>query len=320
MKRAIFYGKLCVGFGFLVLLFYFGILNIHDIAFIFFHPLNLVAAIVLVFAGMPLTAVRWRLLLNAQGISITFYNALKLTLVAGFFNVFLLGGVGGDGVRLWMAARILKGPFSRVAASAAVDRIFGLEALLLVAALSCLGRLPSANDAPFLIHLAQIVSLVAAGGLVGPMVVLALGRRPLAVALLARLEQCGKLGAFVAQLCDSFILYRQYPGKLAYALGLSLVGHACMVVGFTLLAAPVGSALTLWDYGFVLSVTQVASCFALIPGALGVSEGIFGYLTALLAHSPSSLANLFFGFRVVTALATAPGALVWLTSPFRQAK
>ncbi|MDR3562628.1 MAG: lysylphosphatidylglycerol synthase domain-containing protein [Negativicutes bacterium] len=241
-------------------------------------------------------------------------------MVAGFFNVFLPGGIGGDGVRLLMAAQTLNGPFSRVAASAAVDRILGLEALLIVAVLSCLRRLPTLTASPILNHLAQFVGLAAGGGLVSFLALLYLGDQTLVATLLARLGRLGRLGRFLVGLCESFPLYRRHPVMLCAALGMSLAAHLCMLTAFTLFAAPSGSNLTMWDYGFVLSITQAASCFAVVPGALGIAEALFGYLTALLAHGETPLGSLFLGFRVVIALATAPGALVWVGSPFRQRK
>jgi uncharacterized membrane protein YbhN (UPF0104 family) len=320
MTRAIFYAKLIAGVGLLALLFHFGAVNAGDLVTVFAHPVRLAGAVALVFLMMPVSAYRWKLLLEAQGIVITIRYALELTLVAGFFNVFLLGGIGGDGVRLLMAARTLDGPFSRVAASAAVDRIFGLEALLMVAALSCLWRLPTLASTAVLSHLAQLVGLAAGGGLLSLLVLLYLGDQPLVATALARLAKFGRLGSFLAQLCENLTLYRRYPATLCKALALSLASHACMVSAFTLFAAPSGSTLTLWDYGFALSVTQAVSCFALIPGALGIAEALFGYLTALLAHGEMTLSSSFFGFRAVIALATAPGALVWLGSPSRRTK
>lgn len=318
MNRSFFFAKLAAGVGLLAILFHIGAANVDGLAAVFASPWRVAAAVFLVFLAMPLSGWRWRMLLEAQGVAISFRRSLGLTLVAGFFNVFLLGGVGGDGVRLLLASRSLDGAISRIAASAAVDRVIGLEALLIVAAASCLSRLPSSHGSPMLFNLSLVLMLTALAGLVAPLALMRLGSHPLAVRLLKRLTYMGRLGGIVANLSESLILYQRHPRALAAALGVSLVGHICVVVAFALFATPSGSPLTLWDYGFAVSTTQAVSVFAIVPGALGVAEAVFGYLTGLLTHGGMSLTSLFLGFRVVTALATAPGALLWLISPSRR--
>ena len=44
--------------------------------------------------------VRWQLFLRLQGISLTWSEVTKLSLIGGFFNLILIGTVGADAVKL----------------------------------------------------------------------------------------------------------------------------------------------------------------------------------------------------------------------------
>ena len=49
--------------------------------------------------ALPLHAWRWWLLLRAQGLTLTFGWAHRVTWIGNFYNAFLLGGLGGDAAR-----------------------------------------------------------------------------------------------------------------------------------------------------------------------------------------------------------------------------
>lgn len=90
---------------------------------------GLAAACLLAVIGI--VSVRHWLLLRGLGISLRLVEVLRLSLVGAFFNTFLLGGVGGDVVKVAYLGRGGRG-FVRPTASVTVDRAFGLTALLLL--------------------------------------------------------------------------------------------------------------------------------------------------------------------------------------------
>ena len=78
--------------------------------------------------GVLLTLIRWYLLVRCQGLPLTLGNAIRLGLIGCFFNLILLGSVGGDVVK---AAALAREQSRRTVAVATVimDRIIGLWGL-----------------------------------------------------------------------------------------------------------------------------------------------------------------------------------------------
>ena len=78
-------------------------------------------------------ALRWRWLLKAAGVPVTYANSFRLTIIGYFFNNVMLGSTGGDLVRAVMVTRGLETNRMRAALSVIVDRLIGLFALMLIA-------------------------------------------------------------------------------------------------------------------------------------------------------------------------------------------
>lgn len=92
------------------------------------------AAGVLIWGCVPLLAgVRWRLLLQAQSIHLSYKKVLDLFFVGHFFNAFLLGTTGGDLVKIYYATQAAPDRKEAAALTIVLDRIIGLIAILLMA-------------------------------------------------------------------------------------------------------------------------------------------------------------------------------------------
>lgn len=107
------------------------------------------AAALAVYLIMTLGGVwRWRLLLSAQGVRVSFRTLLTSYVVALFFNNFLPSNVGGDVYRIADTARPA-GSKTLAATVVLVDRVLGLMALVLVASVGAtLARLLARNLLP----------------------------------------------------------------------------------------------------------------------------------------------------------------------------
>jgi hypothetical protein len=64
-------------------------------------------ALSLVFMGLTIVLgmTRWRILLRAQGLDLSVMRTAEISLIAHFFNSFLLGSTGGDLLKAYYAAR-----------------------------------------------------------------------------------------------------------------------------------------------------------------------------------------------------------------------
>ena len=77
-------------------------------------------------------ALKWRLLIKPQGLSVSVSDAITTTYMGNFGGQFLPGGIGTDVVRIYLL-RKLNLPTISVAASILLERVLGLYAHILVA-------------------------------------------------------------------------------------------------------------------------------------------------------------------------------------------
>ncbi len=115
------------------------------------RPGFLGAAAAIYLFTLVVRAVRWRILLGAQGISVPTWRLAYLYFVGSFFNTVLPSGVGGDVVKIYELARHNPGDLShfeaRVASSVIADRTSGLVVLFVMGTAAIpwtAGRLPPA--------------------------------------------------------------------------------------------------------------------------------------------------------------------------------
>src|SRR6185503_19984603 len=77
---------------------------------------------------------RWRMVLAVHGLNLPWGRATEISFVAHFFNSFLLGSTGGDLMKAYYAARETHHRKTEAAVTLFVDRLIGLWAMLLFAA------------------------------------------------------------------------------------------------------------------------------------------------------------------------------------------
>ena len=85
-----------------------------------------------------LGVLRWRMALEVQGLHLPIGRALEISLVAHFFNSFLLGSSGGDLMKAYYAARETHHKKAEAVTTVFVDRLLGLWSMLFFAAVMML--------------------------------------------------------------------------------------------------------------------------------------------------------------------------------------
>src|SRR5205809_5988211 len=96
-------------------------------------PLWIVGALALYFLVVAIASWRWRILLVAQHLYLSFRTLFASYLVATFFNNFLPSNIGGDVIRIRDTAKAA-GSKTLAATIVLVDRGIGLLGLVFVAA------------------------------------------------------------------------------------------------------------------------------------------------------------------------------------------
>jgi uncharacterized membrane protein YbhN (UPF0104 family) len=134
------------------------------------HPSALVVSLLLMGLALFVCVIRWRIVLEAQGLHLPLGRATRISLVAQFFNSFLLGSTGGDLIKAYYAARETHHKKTEAVTTVFVDRLVGLWAMLLFAGLMMIpnyGMVRASRDVgvPSLCILAMLGGLTVVLGL-----------------------------------------------------------------------------------------------------------------------------------------------------------
>jgi uncharacterized protein (TIRG00374 family) len=270
---------------------------------------EIVALVILgVFALEILTAWRWRWLVLALGLALSGRDALRFTFYGLFFNLVVPGATGGDVVRAYYAAKRTGAP-AKAVVSVLVDRLVGLFALVLLAAVVLfLGPDHEGFQTP-----RRLVLLVLAGGAVfGVLFLSRRVRRAVGVgALLSKLP----FQRVLREVDAAFRLYHKHPGFLAAALGVSIVNHAGVALAAYALAQALGlTEVTIGASLALLPVIGLLTAIPLLPGGWGVGELAFAYFFAPLGVAGSEAVGLSVVFRLTLLATGLPGGFLWLTA------
>jgi uncharacterized protein (TIRG00374 family) len=89
---------------------------------------------ILTMGGILLLGVlRWHIILKVHGLALPLGRTVEISLIAHFFNSFLLGSVGGDLFKAYYAARETHHKKVEAVVTVAVDRVIGLFSMLVLA-------------------------------------------------------------------------------------------------------------------------------------------------------------------------------------------
>jgi uncharacterized protein (TIRG00374 family) len=100
--------------------------------------LPLIGSLILMGLSILLGVVRWLIALRAQGLQLAWSRAFRISLVAHFFNSFLLGSTGGDLAKAYYAARETAHQKAEAVTTVFVDRVIGLWTMLAFAGIMAL--------------------------------------------------------------------------------------------------------------------------------------------------------------------------------------
>jgi glycosyltransferase 2 family protein len=266
------------------------------------HPGALVLSTTCVGVAIWLGVVRWRLVLETQGLDLPLERATRISLVAQFFNSFLLGSTGGDLIKAFYAARETHHLKTEAVTTVFVDRLVGLWAMLFFAGVMMLPNLNMITHhrdigVPSLVILAMLVTLT---------VVLSLAfwggvskRFPRARHYLRRLPK----GPLLERSLDSCRQFGKAKAFLAKSVALSLVLNLIWVLQISILGAGLDLAIPFTPLLVIVPIIFCISALPITPNGLGVRENLFVFMLGVLAISGT-------GALSVSLLASAQG-LFW---------
>jgi glycosyltransferase 2 family protein len=217
---------------------------------------------------------RWRMVLRVHGLNLSFARALQISMIAQFFNAFLLGSTGGDVMKAYYAARQTHHKKTEAVVTVLADRLIGLVAMLLFA-----GAMMLVNLRFLLAHAelsavvwAVVAMLTGCGALLAATFWGGVSRIwPGSRAWLRRLPKAGLL----EQALEAFRLLGRTPGFLRGTLGVSLLLNLACV--FQVMALGAGLDLTVpWSIWLVIVPTIICiSALPITPSGLGLRENLY---------------------------------------------
>jgi uncharacterized protein (TIRG00374 family) len=241
--------------------------------------LRVVAGVSLAF-GVPylLVALRWQLLLAAQGIRFRLVELLRLVFIGLLFNNVMPGSLGGDVVKAHYVTRRTSQKAAGVL-TVFLDRVLGLLGLTTLCLLGTLTNLSDPRFRLLFLELTALLLLVVAGGAVFLSAPL---RRFLHVdGILRRLP----FRHTVAELDRAFLIYRDHRDAVVLGFLLSLGVHLIVVSVNWILGRSLGLEATLGQY---FSLAPVALGVATLPISIagwGVGEWAYAVLFSRLSPS-----------------------------------
>jgi glycosyltransferase 2 family protein len=266
------------------------------------RPLWLSIGLLLIGVSVLVSAFKWRLILEAQGLKLGFWD-LSGDFASGlFFNNFLPSSIGGDGVRILLVGK-RSGRSGEAASSVVIDR------LLAGTALGAVGLVASL----FARHSVWWISISLAGIAIVSVIlvfVAAIGRVP---RFLANKE--GKAAEFFRGFIVAGEALRGRSGALAASFGVSVLFQ--LSVAAVIAASMAALGLPLPPAVDIVFVSATASFLAMVPlgiNGYGLREAAYVFLLTPYGVPASSAVAVSVLFALSVSAFSLVGAVTWLVN------
>jgi uncharacterized protein (TIRG00374 family) len=218
--------------------------------------------------GLLISALRWQILIKAQGDTVPIAFLARSYLVGTFFNNFLPSRIGGDVVRIWDGSKYSESKsLARSTAVILVERLTGIVVLLVFAAAASLLRLEFARRIP-VIWAALLISL-AGLALIGLLFL------PLSGRLIDRLpggSPWGRIKEKAADFQSALASYRSRPRPFFAALLWALLLQVNVVVHYWLIGKALHLSIPLLDYFIFIPIVHLILLIPVTINGLGLRE------------------------------------------------
>jgi glycosyltransferase 2 family protein len=243
-------------------------------------PPNAAWSVAFMGATVLLGILRWRMIMRVHGIDLSFSRTAEISLVAHFFNSFLLGSTGGDLMKAYYAARETRQHKTEAVVTVLVDRLIGFVSMLAFAAVMMLPnwRLLVVHGRLAILAGVVVAMLVAGLTLAGLSLWGGLSRRwPGAQEWLRRLPRAD----LIDQSLKACRRFGREPKCLAQAFGLSMVVNVMCVLQVWSLARGLDLDIKPVVLSLIVPVIICISAVPVTPSGLGVRENIYVWMLAV---------------------------------------
>ncbi|MBI3465939.1 MAG: flippase-like domain-containing protein [Planctomycetes bacterium] len=267
-------------------------------------------------SSIMLTFVRWHFLARALQLKFGVRDALRLGFIGYLFNFVSLGSVGGDLFKAIFVAREQPGRRTAAVATVVIDRLVGLYAVVLVAAVATLATGLQSSRVPEVRIICQGTLVAAVVGGLGLAVLVIPGFTT--GALSEMVAGIPRIGRTLFGLVQAIRMYRKRPDILLLT-GLMSIGIHCLTtLGIYLIARGLpGNAPPLGQQFIAVPLAIVAGALPLPLNGLGAFEGVIEFLYVNLPGSDVARGQgllVALAYRVITVLLAMVSAGVYLSS------
>lgn len=268
---------------------------------------------IFVLAGISLSFIRWRSLVQAVGISFSRTDALRIGFIGHMFGAISIGTFGSDAIRIYYVARENPSQKGPAIAAVFVDRICGLLGLFTLATITMVGfqyvgqSEVLSSESKTLTTITWIAFILTCMGLAGfaSLFVLPYMRR---TTFMKKLVKRPYVGGFIEKMIEAGIAFQKKPSVLIIALFQSVCVHVfltlsvyCVAVGLTV---PHPSFA---DHFIISPIAHLANVLPL-PGGFGGLEGSLYLFYKVISGDPQN--SLGFLVALTYRIATLVGALI----------
>ena len=230
-----------------------------------------------------IAGLRWRLLLQVQGIHLPWRRVFSLLMIGVFFNFFVPGGTGGDMIKIFYLMKETPGRKADAFLSVVVDRMIGLFSLIALGGFFLSSRwdwLTGTPETAAYVWPVLVILTVSSILIVGSFV---LSGGELIHRLPARLPGRAKLIEFAL----AYHLYKRAWRPTLAAFLMSVVAHFLYFAIFWSAAKAVQFGATrVPTFAELCAIMPIVNTITAMPislGGLGVREGLFQVFLSNLA-------------------------------------
>ena len=212
------------------------------------------------------SSVRWWWLLHVNGLNVSIGQAYRLTWIGIFFSNVVPGLTGGDLIKAFYVARIT-GHRTRSIISVIMDRVLGLIALALLAAVVVLIDFGNFKEIGIAIYMGLLALLIGT--------TCVFSRRIRAVLRLDRILEKLPLSGLLKKIDQAVYFYRDHLKGIFVWLLASSLNHLLAVLGVFLIGVSLGLEVPVTAYLVLVPVINIASAVPIAPAGWGVGEYLF---------------------------------------------
>ena len=273
--------------------------------------------VVLTAAGFGLayviTAFRWWYLLRVLGVALPLWVVMRLAYLGLFFNNIVPGTVGGDLVKGWYVSKH-EHKTAPVLVSIFLDRILGLIAMAIIAAVMLCVVLLSGAESLEKMRPAAVTVAIVGGLLVGALLFL-LSDTVRRWFHLDKIYKRLPIAHHFEAAGEAVSIYRGRIGSLVLAVCMTFVAHLSMFCSIGFLGRAMGMDTAIFTFLVYLPLIYILGAVPITPGGVGIVENLYVKFFATATVGASTIIALAMLARFIPILWSLPGLVVAITGP-----